>query len=82
MLRRAFLIGFVLAVATWANPLAQTVEPSFTYLYPRVEYGEGWETSIVILNSACHDIYLRVLDTRGDTALIKLVRSVQVHHRI
>lgn len=34
----------------WAAPRVEAAEPPFTYLHPRVEFGEGWQASVVLVN--------------------------------
>jgi len=48
--RIAILAGFVLLVALSADPLAETADPRFTYLYPRIAFEDGWTASIVVVN--------------------------------
>jgi len=48
--RIAILAGFVLLVALSADPLAETADPRFTYLYPRIAFEDGWTASVVVVN--------------------------------
>jgi len=50
VLRNAVLTGLVLGGILWAHPVAQTVEPPFSYLFPQIAFEQGWKASVVVVN--------------------------------
>ena len=51
----------------WANPLAQTEQRLFTYLYPALAPLEGWKSSAVVVNidQTATDVRLFAYDAGG-----------------